>query len=273
MKINLQALALETAGIVEQGGYGEIRIEAELAAARKGTRLYRPAEEAQLSWPSAAKSGLRLSVTPESSLAAARRLVVELGRTDTAVLNFASARNPGGGWLGGARAQEESLARASGLVRCLEAAPEYYAANRAERSCLYTDHLIYSPGVPVFRDESGTLLARPYLATFLTSPAPNQGAIERNTPDQLAQVRPTLERRARQVLKVAAANGHRTLVLGAWGCGAFRCESAMVAQVFQNLFGETEIRSSFEEVVFAILGGRPGQSTFETFQGLLGSPE
>ena len=171
--------------------------------------------------------------------------------------------------MGGARAQEESLARASGLVRCLEEAPGYYAANRAERSCLYTDHLIYSPGVPVFRDDSGARLARPYLAAFLTSPAPNQGAIERNEPERLAQVRPTLERRARQVLKVAAANGHRALVLGAWGCGAFRCESRMVAEVFRALFVEHEVQRAFDVVVFAILGGRPGQSTYSTFREVL----
>lgn len=267
--MNLRAMALETAEIVRRGGYGEVRIDADLEAARRGTRLYLPTDFAHLGWPELADSALRVSVTGESTLAAARRLAAE--RPDAAVLNFASARNPGGGWLSGARAQEESLARASGLVHCLEAAPLYYEANRAERSCLYTDHLIYSPGVPVFRDDPGALLPRPTLATFITSPAPNQGAIERNAPQELPQVRPTLARRARQVLQVAAVHGHRALVLGAWGCGAFRCDSAMVAEVFRELLDDPQVGRPFEEVVFAILGGRPGQDTFATFQRVLGA--
>jgi uncharacterized protein (TIGR02452 family) len=34
--------------------------------------------------------------------------------------------------------------------------------------------MIYSPGVPVFRDDTGALLEEPYDVAFLTSPAPNR---------------------------------------------------------------------------------------------------
>jgi uncharacterized protein (TIGR02452 family) len=79
------------------------------------------------------------------------RLVQEEGVDDPVVLNFASARNVGGGFLNGARAQEEDLARSCGLFRCLETQPEYYEVNRRTASLLYTDHIIYSPRVPWFR--------------------------------------------------------------------------------------------------------------------------
>jgi uncharacterized protein (TIGR02452 family) len=149
-------------------------------------------------------------------------------------------------------------------VPCLESQPQYYAANRAERSCLYTDHLIYSPLVPVFRDDRGALLGEPYRVAFITSPAPNRGALK--SQEEIEQLVPTLERRGRQVLKVAAAHAHTTLVLGAWGCGAFRCDPREVADVFAGLLAEPWPKSAFELIVFAILGGRPGARTFETFR-------
>ncbi len=111
-------------------------------------------------------------MTNEASLAAARRLGGLVG-----CLNFASAKNPGGGFRGGAEAQEESLARSSGLYRCLLEAPGFYAFHRSQRDLLYCDHMIFSPAVPVFRDEHGALLAQPYPVSFVTAAAPNAGAL------------------------------------------------------------------------------------------------
>ena len=126
-------------------------------------------------------------------------------------------RNPGGGFLGGAKAQEEGIARASALYACLLTAPEFYAFHRDQRDLRYSDRVIYSPGVPVFRDDKGRLLDRPYRAAFLTAAAPNLGAILRNQPEHAADVPAVLRRRAQRVLRVAAAHGHRTLVLGSLG--------------------------------------------------------
>ena len=72
----------------------------------------------------------------------------ELVITGTAiplVLNFASGRSVGGGFLNGARAQEEDTCRCSGLYRALETTPGCYTANRNHRDTGYTDHVIYSP--------------------------------------------------------------------------------------------------------------------------------
>ncbi|MEO0601399.1 MAG: TIGR02452 family protein, partial [Myxococcota bacterium] len=91
--------------------------------------------------------------------------VQDEGRHDLVLLNFASARNPGGGFINGARAQEEDIARASGLYPCLLQAPVYYDANRETRSLLYTDHLTYSPRVPFVRERNRRLLETPFLAS------------------------------------------------------------------------------------------------------------
>src|SRR6185312_12808515 len=90
-------------------------------------------------------------------------------------LNFASAKNPGGGFLGGAKAQEEDLCRCSALYTCQLTQSAYYEVNRATSSMLYTDNIIYSPDVPFFRDDRLQLLDEPFTVSIITAPAPNAG--------------------------------------------------------------------------------------------------
>src|SRR5205823_13858109 len=116
----------------------------------------------------------RFEATNETTLAAARRLAAEGHRV--VALNFASARHPGGGFLGGARAQEESLCRASGLFACIDG-NEMYRHHAPMPGGMYTNYAIYSPGVPVFRTDDGGLLDEPHPCAFVTAPAGNAGAI------------------------------------------------------------------------------------------------
>ncbi|MER7164048.1 TIGR02452 family protein, partial [Streptomyces lydicus] len=183
-----------------------------------------------------------------------------------AVLNFASARNPGGGYLNGAQAQEEALCRGSALYSCVREAPEFYAAHRADPSPFYSDRVILSPGVPVFRDDRGELLDEPYEAGFLTAAAPNAGVIARQRPAEAGRVPAALTARAERVLEVAAASGHRQLVLGAWGCGVFRNEPAEVAGAFAAaLLGAGRFAGWFDRVVFAVLDRREPSPTRAAF--------
>jgi uncharacterized protein (TIGR02452 family) len=186
------------------------------------------------------------------------------GAARVLALNFASAKNPGGGFLGGARAQEEDLARASALYHCQVTQPAYYDANRGTASMLYTDHLIYSPDVPFFRDERLDLLEAPFLVSILTSPAPNAGEALRRDPGAGPDIRATLGERAGHVLAAAAEHGHRTLVLGAWGCGVFRNDPAHVAAVFHRWLTGT-FRGAFDRVVFAVWERSPAQGNRQAF--------
>lgn len=259
-----RALAAETMDAVRTGGYRvggrRVDIADQVTAAVAGTRLVLPDAPPSIdgTWP----GPTTVEVTDESSLAAARRL-----GPGTACLVFASARNPGGGFLNGAQAQEEAIARSSALYATQTAVPEFYEHHRRDGSLLYSDRIIVSPRVPVFRDDDGALLADPYPVTFLTAAAPNRTAIERNQPAAAGEITATLARRAARVLDVAAAHGSHRLVLGAWGCGVFGNDPAVVATAFAEALAG---RPRFEHVTFAILDPRPGRPVLAAFERCLG---
>ncbi|MEU7559713.1 TIGR02452 family protein [Streptomyces eurythermus] len=298
MSARLRGIAAETQRIVAAGGYRapdgrEVPIAEAVEAARAGTRIFGPepvpvpgasASEALApgltgtglsgagpsevgpsgAAPSGAapEGGTRFEVTGESSLEATRRLA----DAPVAVLNFASARNPGGGYLNGAQAQEEALCRASALHTCLLTARGFYDHHRADRDPFYTDRVIHSPGVPVFRDDRGRLLAEPYPVGFLTAAAPNAGVIRRTAPERAAELPGALAVRAERVLETAAAHGYRRLVLGAWGCGVFQNDPARVAGAFRAALGPGgRFAYTFDHVVFGVLDRTPKAVVREAF--------
>lgn len=303
MSARLRGQAQETERIVAAGMYvtpdGRERVIADaVAAARTGTRMFGPDPVAA---PSRERfegtdferthvtsmhsigtrcDSTRFEVTGESSLEAARRLTAEEtaeaevaadagqpGASPVAVLNFSSARNPGGGYLNGAQAQEEALCRASALYTCLLEVPGFYAHHRADRDPFYSDRVIHSPGVPVFRDDRGRLLDVAYTVGFLTSAAPNAGVIRRREPERAADIGRALAARAERVLETAAACGYRRLVLGAWGCGVFMNDPAQVAGAFRALLGEGgRFAGQFAHVVFGVLDRTKGAVTRGAFE-------
>lgn len=261
-----KALAHETVRVVHAGSYvapsGTVRsIEALVRDAVDRSALFTDDDEPRLrealARASRADRAARVEVTREGSTACMRRLVEREGASRVAVLNFASGRNPGGGFLTGAIAQEEDLACASALYACLAHRPYYYARNRASGSPLYADELIYSPQVPFFRGEDLALLEEPFTVSVLTSPAPNAGVARSRDPSCGAEIERALTRRAWQVLAVAAAHAHRVLVLGAWGCGVFRNDPVRVADVFGRWLAHEDFHGVFDRVVFAVLSRKP----------------
>ncbi len=195
------------------------------------------------------------TVVAETSLAALQRLHAQ-GAPRLGLLNFASAKNPGGGFLGGAQAQEEALARSSALYPCLTSQMHsFYEPNRQGKSLLYLDMAIASSDVPFFKNDEGQLLPQSVMATVVTAAAPNAGAIANNEPHHASLVVPTLARRADKVLQLFALLEVETLILGAWGCGVFRNDPTQVANVFAKLLlTGGPYRQAFKSVTFAIPG-------------------
>jgi uncharacterized protein (TIGR02452 family) len=238
--MSLKNTAQETLGILEVGQYinsagKTIEFLAAQQSAVKNTVLYTPQQSSALLEQPVAHTSTQppqIEVTTETTQVAANRLVRTEGCTDLVLLSFASARNPGGGFTNGAKAQEEDLARCSGIYPCLLTQPTYYDVNRAGESLLYSDHIIYSPNVPCFRVRNRELLDDVFLASVITAPAPNAGQALRRDPNCGAAIAATLERRAGIVLAIARDRGHRSLLLGAWGCGVFCNDPKMVAEAF-----------------------------------------
>jgi len=271
---NLKELAEQTVAIVQRGHYEtadgqHVDLASQVRACVDGTKFLTPTElkarrRAALEQPSP-NLETRFEVVNETTLAGIARLTAA-GCERLAALNFASAMNPGGGFLNGSKAQEESLARSSALYASLQQARTFYEQHRANPSFLYSDAMILSPDCPIFRRDDGTLLAVPERATFLTSAAPNAGAMLANRREELEQVPTVFRRRIDLVLGLAASEGHRTLVLGAWGCGVFRNDPALVANLFAEHLRTGHWVGRFAHVCFSVRDTTPDLAILTPFQ-------
>ncbi|MEM7553427.1 MAG: TIGR02452 family protein [Cyanobacteria bacterium P01_A01_bin.84] len=283
--MSLKGIAQETLQILEKGEYisssgKRVEFLTQQRAAVEGTTLYTPEQgyallEQSIEPPieqqaeqinTDSQAQLQIEVTDETTQVAARRLVQIEGCTDLVLLNFASARNAGGGFINGAKAQEEDLTRCSGLYPCLLTQPTYYKVNRTQNSLLYTDHLIYSPAIPWFRTQNRELLEDIFLASVITAPAPNAGQVLRRDENAGEEIEKVLRRRAGIILAVAQENGHRSLLLGAWGCGVFRNNPNMVADAFGKWLVSPRFSNCFERVVFAVYDSSKEGKTLKAFQ-------
>ncbi len=268
--MKLQAISNDTLKIIERGGYDHaerwVEIGPAVARACECTRAHAPSELTSLVEAHTRREGAQrgeLSVTAESTAACAHRLARSGARV--ACLNFASAKNPGGGFLGAAKAQEEQLCRASGLYPTLLSQRVYYDENRRHADARYTDWAITSPDVPVFRDDRMELLEQPFLASFITMPAPNAGALKQADPGDLATI---FERRIEHVLALGLELGATHLVAGAWGCGAFRNDPELVANAFVRVLERGWARR-FDEIVFAIFAIHKADRNLEAFRKVM----
>jgi uncharacterized protein (TIGR02452 family) len=268
MKRDNARIAANTLALIEKGAYEAAGVRHDLtapvAAAADATRFYDLEDIAALPRPARANAAGVIEVVAQSTLQAMQDMTGQ--GMWLAALNFASARNPGGGFLGGAQAQEESLARSGGLYPCLLRAVPFYDAHRRERDLCYSHRMVFSPRVPFFKNDAGDLLAAPYVADIVTAAAPNFGAVEANQAADLHRVPHVLRERADRVLALAAHHGHTHLVLGAWGCGVFRNPPGMVAGAFAALLGAGgPYHRAFELVRFAIYDRSRSQTVAAAF--------
>lgn len=181
---------------------------------------------------------------------------VAKGFEDALVMNFASPTRAGGGFLTGARAQEEALCRASTLYNSISTkkASEMYDYNKKIHSPIDSDYMLLSKDVCVFRDKQGKLLEKPYNVGVFTIPAPNKNGRAKDIKQE--ELDYVMKDRIRKFFITAIDNKYKTLVLGAWGCGVFGHEPQKVAQYFYDIFFEEEYENYFENVIFAILYGK-----------------
>ncbi len=184
-----------------------------------------------------------------------------------AVHNFASATNPGGGVQRGSSAQEECLCRCSTLYYCLydkEMWEKFYNPHRAAADPIHNDDLIYTPGVVVFKSDTASPKQLPesewYKVNIITCAAPNLKANPTNIfnpddGDQAVSVSDSEllaihEKRLRRILDVAVINGNESIILGAFGCGAFANKVEVVALAAKNVV--KDYLYAFKNIEFAV---------------------
>ena len=206
-------------------------------------------------------SETRIQVANETTLGASLRFI-ENGLKPLA-LNFANGVNPGGGFLAGARAQEEAICRSSALYHTLLGDPMYEEHRKRLRPDS-TDWTIYSPDVPVFRTDDGTELENPWLLSFITCAAPYAPAIGQPEAGDL------LQRRIHRALAIARAYRYSALILGAWGCGAFGNDVHRAAADFRQAL-ENEFSGAFSDIVFAIADWSPERKSLGPFREVFSS--
>lgn len=178
--------------------------------------------------------------------------LAESAERPMAVLNFSSYKNPGGGFIGGSRAQEECLCQESFLYNVLSRMTEkfYDWNNRNTNRTLYFNRGMYTPGVVFMREEKQAV------CDVITCAAPNFSAAHRNQNVTREENSRVLRDRIRFVLDIAAENRVSTLILGAYGCGVFGQDAAEVAGIFREYLESRY--SCFERVFFAIPEGKDG---------------
>jgi len=200
-------------------------------------------------------SSTKITISNETTLSAAQRLVQEGHRP--LALNFANGIHPCGGFLSGSRAQEEYLCRSSGLFAALQD-DRMYKEHRKRSLPDSTDWAILSTGVPVIRSDDGSLLDEPWLVDVITSAAPYAPKVGLEESSRL------LKKRIYRILEIARAYRYSALVLGAWGCGAFKNDPRETALSFREAL-TGEFAGSFAEVVFAITDRSLERRTFGPF--------
>lgn len=241
-----------------------LELRAAVDKSELGAKLYRPDDTLELSPP--AGSLPIVTVSGRKTFEAAKRLIDEDPSRHVAVLNFASATNPGGGVFRGSSAQEENLCRCSTLYPTLDQQrfwDGYYHFHRERGDVRYSDACIYTPDVVVFKRDAEFPELMPesdwFKVDVITCAAPNLRHAPSNSYNPHAGTwRPVDDEelyrihvsRGRRICEVAAANGADALVLGAFGCGAFRNDPRVVARAYKTVL--RDMGPYFQQAEFAV---------------------
>lgn len=201
----------------------------------------------------AGESECYVAISENTTFAEARKYA-NSGRV--AVLNFANPVNPGGGVENGAMAQEECLCRSSNLYTCLRADHlfnDYYDYHARMQGHFYSDRLIYTHGVTVFKDDKPVpkmLLQEDWFKVdVITCAAPYLGGSKYTNLTVLKRI---FQNRITNIMEAALDNKVDTIILGAFGCGAFKNPAYVVAEAFKSVIESKQYCKKIKHIIFAI---------------------
>ncbi|MCD7747678.1 MAG: TIGR02452 family protein [Firmicutes bacterium] len=174
------------------------------------------------------------------------------------VLNLASATHPGGQTRKGAGAQEEDICRRTSLLLSLESedAKKYYEYNKALKTRMGSDAILLSPNVEVIKSFDSETLAEPFTVSVISCSAPMvRLGLEGMSQQEYEMM---LYKRIYGILLVAASHKYRHLILGAFGCGIYGNDAAVVSDLFNHAicsftYDGQSFNQLFASIDFAVL--------------------
>lgn len=193
-----------------------------------------------------------IEVIPQKTTSAARTLKLKYPESKVCMLNFASATHPGGGVLGGASTQEESMCRCTTLYPVISDKKfygEFYGKHKRGDG-RYTSACIYTPGIVIIKNEDTHNCSKLFTTTsvdVVTCAAPNLRRTEMSNEELLE----AYIERAKNIMELAVKGGDDILVLGAFGCGAFKNDPKIVASAWKDAI-QSNFKDSFSQIIFAI---------------------
>lgn len=175
------------------------------------------------------------------------------------ILNFASYCSPGGGFMNGAKAQEEALCYVSNLYNILSRHVEdYYTPNSSTKNRgILTNRALYTTNISFFRDN----MVR--MADVLTCAAPKKQLCLRYHNFTEAENSQALQSRVLFMRRIIDTQLCDTVILGAWGCGVFKQDPIEVASLFKQYFSTAFVN----RIIYAI----PGGVNYKIFKQVLGN--
>ncbi len=207
------------------------------------------------------EDGPNLEFPVENTMSFLWNLLEEAGSNEKllkkiVLLNFANPVTPGGGFEKDASVYEETLVLSTGLYASLTKGEGMvmYKKNKELESKnedgVYRSDLIYSPNVPVFRDDEFNLIEdwKDNYSTInvISIPAINYNTFSKNENFTKEKYQKIMKERINRIYTVALKYGHTKIILGPWGCGL---EGGPLDEV-TKWFSEDDLSDLFDEIYF-----------------------
>lgn len=186
----------------------------------------------------------------EKTIKVAHKYKLTFPNKNVCILNFASAKNAGGGFLKGSMAQEESIAYVSTLYHAIVGNTMYEDNRKKPNNGLYNHICIYTNEICVFKLDRDTEFIDPFYPSIISCPAVNKTHALSCGVDE-GTIYDTMVDRIRLLLETAKQHNVEILILGAFGCGVFGNDPKDVKEIFMGLL-KNDYENVFEQVVFAV---------------------